>query len=71
MNNAYDHSNESSSIPSPITLDLNTSDDEIKNMRILWLRNIKRVQIQVNNHLPVHQIRGNRDFPEGRIFLEK
>jgi hypothetical protein len=34
----------------------------MKDMRILWLRNIKRIQIQVNNNLPVHQIIGNRDF---------
>lgn len=62
INKAFEQSNESSLIKPATILDLNTSDDEMKDMRILWLRNIKRIQIQVNNNLPVHQIIGNRDF---------
>jgi hypothetical protein len=52
-NNAYEHSNESSIIRSPIVLDLSSSDDEIKNVRILWLRNITRVRMQVKNNFLV------------------
>jgi hypothetical protein len=48
INKAYEHSNESTVIKPEIIIDLNTSDDEIKDMRILWIRNIKRIQIQVN-----------------------
>jgi hypothetical protein len=62
INKSFDHSNESSLVKPSIILDLNTSDDEIKNMRILWLRNIKRIQMQVKYNLPAHQIIGNRHF---------
>jgi hypothetical protein len=54
INKAYDYSNESSITKPPIVIDLNNSDDEIKDMRILWLRNIKRIQMQVNNNFLVH-----------------
>ena len=54
VNNAYNHSNESRVVRSPVAVDLNTSDDEIKNIRILWIRNIKRIQIQVINNFPVY-----------------
>ncbi|UJR37748.1 hypothetical protein I4U23_030442 [Adineta vaga] len=46
-NNAYEHCNESKLVRSPVSCDLNTSDDEIKSFRILWLRNITRIQIQL------------------------
>ncbi|CAF3512193.1 unnamed protein product [Adineta steineri] len=47
INNAYEHSNESNVIRSSINQDLNISDDEIKNIRILWLRNITRIRMQL------------------------
>ena len=62
MNQAFDHSNESSLMVSPTIRDLNISDIETKNMRILWLRNIKRIQIQVKINLPADEIKGNGDF---------
>ncbi|CAF1600720.1 unnamed protein product [Adineta ricciae] len=48
VNDAYEHCHEPNLIRSPISCDLNSSDhDDIKNLRILWLRNITRIQIQL------------------------
>jgi hypothetical protein len=52
VNNAYDHLNESSITRSPVAQDLNSSDEDIKDTRILWIRNVKRIQMQVKRNFP-------------------
>lgn len=52
VNKAYEHGNESSLTTSPAGHELNASDDEIKHGRILWLRNVTRIQMQVTAHEP-------------------
>lgn len=47
-NQAYDHSHESDLVPSStVIVDLNSSEEEMQRMQILWIRNIKRIQMQV------------------------
>jgi hypothetical protein len=53
INKAYEDSNESSIIRSPNVLDLNSSDEEMKSIRILWLRNITRIRMQVKHNILV------------------
>lgn len=55
INRAYENSNETNIVQSQISIDLNSSnEDDIKDIKILWCRNIKRIQMQVNNNLLVH-----------------
>lgn len=60
LNQAFEHSNESSLIQSPVMQSVNISQEEMKYMRILWLRNIKRIQIQVKIHFLLHKFEGNQ-----------